>query len=199
MSLGTQEDEVRRIAYLQADELDDARSITGFTASGLTVGDVLEATGTTAYGFVTRFLKAQRVDHSLGVTNTTLANDAVISIGLAASSNYAFEITGFADNAGATDGVKVALGGTVGVTSLSAEIIIYDNTTAAIVALGKVTAVDSAVGAGISAGENYFTIKGSIETSTAGTLFLKYAQNAAGAGGGVFIMRGTAITAMRTS
>ena len=72
-----------------------------------------------------------------------------------------------------------------------AQIAIYDDTTNAIVAFGRVTALASAVGAGISAGSNYAEIKGSILTTVPGTLLVQFAQNAAGAAAGVHLEVGS--------
>ena len=169
------------------------------TAASLTAGDIFEATSATAFGFVGRILKAYRTADGTAVTNTTLTNDPVLTLTLAASSNYDFKILGFSSNAGAAEGIKVALSGTVGVTHLKAQIYIYDDTLNTLVAFARVTALGSSVGAGLSSGDNFFEIRGSIETSTTGTFLLQSAQNAAGASAGVTVQRASSLIALRVS
>ena len=182
------EQDIKRIAY---------NVILGGTAP--TAGDSFEATSSTILGFVGRILKAYRTADGTANTGTTLADDSVLTVTLAASTNYQYELFGFSTNAGAAEGIKVALSGTVGVTSMKAQISIFDDTLNTLVGFARVTALGSAVGAGLSSGVNYFEIKGCIETSTAGTLLLQAAQNAAGAGAGVTVQRGTSLVALRVS
>lgn len=111
------------------------------------------------------------------ISSTTLQNDDHLTVSLAASAKYWFKFWIFTNNAGALGGFKAALGGTVGVTSLKAQIEITDDTTNATAALARVTALSSAVGAGLGSGDNFTTIEGTIETSTAGTFLLQWAQN----------------------
>ena len=116
------------------------------------------------------------------VTNsTTHQSDDHLTVNLAASSSYAFEIWGFWTTAGATAGITVQLDGTVGVSSLKADVAHIDNSTNAFSAFQRITAFNSAVGVGLT-GDNSFYIRGVIETSTAGTFLLEWAQNSADAG-----------------
>ena len=142
----------------------ESHTLTGanHTASSLTAGDILEATSATAFAFVRRFLKAYRTADGTAVTNTTLTDDSVITVTLVASTNYEYRIVGFSSNAGAAEGLKVALSGTVGVSSMKAQISIYDDTLNTLVSFARVTAFGSSVGAGLSSGDNYFEIKGTI-------------------------------------
>ena len=114
------------------------------------------------------------------VTNsTTHQADDHLTVNLAASSSYAFEIYGFWTTAGATAGITVQLDGTAGVSSLKADVIHYENS-ADTYTVSRITAFNSAVGQ-TDTGDNSFCIKGVIKTSTAGTMFLEWAQNAADA------------------
>ena len=124
--------------------------------------------------------------------STTLQDDDHLTTTLAASAKYNFKLYLFTNNAGAAEGIKVALGGTVGVTQLKAQVTIFDDTTNLIAALARVTALGSSVAAGLGTGDNFTTIEGSIETSTSGTFLLQWAQNVSG--GGV-----TATTVQRSS
>lgn len=106
--------------------------------------------------------------------------DDHLTVSLAASSAYAFEIHGHWTTAAATAGISVQLDGTVGVSSLKADVIHYghagDDFT-----IERITAFNAPVGVA-GTGDNSFVIKGTIETSTAGTFFLEWAQNTADAG-----------------
>jgi hypothetical protein len=209
---GIGDDDTRRIAYNVGETFhtaignsaphhaqSHAFTASDHTAAGLTAGQALEAASATTAAWVSRFLKAYKTADGTAVTDTTLVSDSLISITLPASSNYSFEIIGFVINAGGTEGVKVALAGTVGVTALKAQVTIYDGTLGSIVTFQRVTALASEAGGAVSIGSNYFTIRGTIETSTAGTLLLQTAQLATGAGAGVITQRGTVLEAVRVS
>ena len=109
-------------------------------------------------------------------TNATMQADDHLTVNLAASSMYQFEIWGFWTTAGATAGIQVQLDGTVGLSSFKADVAIIDYTTNVFAAYDRIAAFNTAVGAGLT-GDNAFFIKGCIETTTAGTLFLEWAQN----------------------
>lgn len=128
-------------------------------------------------------------DESLN-TSITLQDDNELSVSLLASSKYTFKLLVFVNNVNAAEGFKAALGGTVGVTSLKAQITLYDDTTDLIAASGRVTALASAVGAAWSVGNNWAVVEGSIETSTAGTLLLSWAQQVSG-GNNTTVQRGS--------
>jgi hypothetical protein len=116
------------------------------------------------------------------VTNsTTLQNDDSITFSLFAPATYSFRIWIFLNNVGSTEGFKCALSGTVGVSFLKALFQIYDETTDTLAALARLSTLGSAVGAGLSSGSNGAIIAGTIETSTAGTLVLQWAQQTSGA------------------
>ena len=72
------------------------------------------------------------------------------------------------------------LDGTVGVSSLKADVIHYDHAADTSV-IARITAFNSSVGVA-GTGDNSFVIKGCIETTTAGTFFLEWAQNTTDAG-----------------
>ena len=119
------------------------------------------------------------------VTNTTLDGDSELIVSLAATASYHFRAVIFFLNDGAAEGYKCALSGTVGVGDLKAQISIYDDTTNSLAAFARVTALGSSVGAGLSSGSNFAVIEGTIESTTAGTFFIQFAQNAAGINAGV--------------
>ena len=100
---------------------------------------------------------------------------------LASSSAYTFEIYLHWTTAGATAGISVQLDGTAGVGSLKADITVFDHALNTMSDLARITAFNSAVGAGLT-GDNSVLIRGTIVTTNAGTLFLEWAQNAADAG-----------------
>lgn len=127
------------------------------------------------------------------VVDATIQADNELTVSLAATTGYYFRFTLFFSNGGIGEGFQVDLSGTVGVTALKAEVSIYDDTLNSLAAFARVTALGSAVGAGISSGSNYALIEGTIKTSTAGTFFLRWAQNAVGAGAGVTVQAGSGL------
>lgn len=130
--------------------------------------------------------------------STTLQNDDELSVSLAASAKYWFRFYLFTNNAAALEGIKLGLNGTAGVSALKAQITIYDDTTNAIVAFGRVTAFGSSVAAGLSSGDNVSIIEGSISTSTAGTFLLQWAQNVSGGGASATtVQAGSALVVVR--
>lgn len=132
------------------------------------------------------------------VTNsTTPQDDDHLSLSLAASSKYRFEI--FAPwTTAATAGLKTELSGTVGVTNLIAEIQMIDTALNQLAAEQIVTALETGDGSGIGGGANHLLkIKGAIETSTAGTLVLQWAQNAADAVNATIVKRGAFMAAVK--
>lgn len=192
------EQETRRVAYQIAESILAAdvppHPLSIHTASGLTEGQAIEALTSSSFGFVSRRLAAQRVADGSAVTSTTLASDSVLTLTLAASSKYIFEVIGFAINAGHQEGLKIALNGTVGVTAIKAQVKIFaDN----LFAFTRVAALNSDVGAWVGTGDSSFEIRGSIETSTAGTLLVQIAQNATGASAGVILQRCSNMTAVK--
>lgn len=129
------------------------------------------------------------------VTGTTLTADTELAVTLATNGKYQFRLALFFLNDGATEGVKVSLNGTAVVTDVKAQVSIYDDTLNSLVAFGRITSLGGAgIGAGLSSGSNYATIEGAIEITTAGTLLLEFAQNAAGASAGVHCEVGSSMT-----
>ena len=132
------------------------------------------------------------------VTDTTLQTDDHLTTSLSASSKYHFKFTVFVSCAASAEGFKAAVTGTVGVTSLKAQIKVYDDVTAnALAAFGRITAIDTSVGAVLPAGTHYAEIEGTIETSTAGTFALSWAEFAVGAGAGVTVQRNSSLIVHR--
>lgn len=124
-------------------------------------------------------------------TTTALKSHTELTATLPASTAVYFRFVLKCLNDGAAEGVKAAVSGTVGISDLKAQIYIYDDTLNTLAGFGQVTAIDTTVGAGLSSGVNEVVIEGSILTTTAGTFFLKFAQNAAGAALGVHIQPGS--------
>lgn len=125
------------------------------------------------------------------VSNTTLQDDDHLTVTVLAGGKYAIRALVFADNAGALEGLKLALGGTCTATSLKAQMSIYDDVTNALVAFARVTALTSSVGAGLSLGGSLSTITGTIEVNAGGTLLLSWAQNAGAGASATTIQRGS--------
>lgn len=128
------------------------------------------------------------------VTDTTIQDDNHLTVSLDASSAYYFHFVLFFTNAGAGEGVKFDINGTVGVSSVKAQVSIYDDTLNTLAAFARVEALATSVGAGISSGDNFASIEGTIETSTAGTFLLRFAQNATGASAGVTLEENSSMT-----
>src|SRR3989304_475443 len=121
------------------------------------------------------------------ITDTTLQDDDHLTISLAATSAYPFRYFLFLTNGGAAEGFPADLSGTVGVSSLKAQVQIWDDTLNTLVACARVTALSASVGAGLSSGSNFTIIDGTIETTTGGTFLIRWAQNATGASAGVTV------------
>lgn len=124
-------------------------------------------------------------------SSTTLADDSALSVSLAASTKYAFEITLFVSAASAVEGFKCALSGTCGVGQLKTQITIFDDVSNAMAALDRVTAFAASVGAGLSLGNAMATMAGTIEVSTAGTFLVQWAQNAGIGAAATTVQRGS--------
>lgn len=128
-------------------------------------------------------------------SSTVLQDDDHLSVSLEANATYWFKFFIFHQNAGATEGIKFALNGTVGVTSLKGQIRIGAG---ASTADARVTAFESAVGATLAATDNYSEVTGTIETSTAGTFLLRWAQNTSGAGA-TTVQRNSSLVMLRVN
>lgn len=139
-------------------------------------------------------IRLLRTADASAVTGTTLTADTVLTTSLLASTNYIFHAVLFISNGGAGEGFKAAMNGTAGVTSMKVQISIFDDTLNTLVGFARVTAKGSSVGAGLSANDNFCEIKGAIEVSTAGTFYIEWAQNAAGAAAGVTVQRSSWMT-----
>lgn len=114
------------------------------------------------------------------VTNsTTLQNDDALTVTVAASVKYHIRATIFITSASTTAGFKFALGGTCTVTSLKAQLFLYDDTTNALAGFTRAEALGTSLGAGLGAGDNYAVIDGTVEVNAAGTLLIQWAQNTA--------------------
>lgn len=121
------------------------------------------------------------------VTTTTLATSTELTISSVAVGNYAFRAMLFTLNDGAAEGAKFAVTGTATLTALKAQISVYDDTLNSLAAFGRVTAIDTAVGAGLSTGDNFNVIEGNVRVSAAGSWAVSFAQNATGANAGVHL------------
>ena len=142
-----------------------------FNADGSTITTLSQTVISSAY---------KTADESVS-SSITVQDDNHLSLSLAASTTYQFRFVLFTNNVGAAEGFRCTLGGTVGVTSLKAQISIYDDTANTLAAFARITALGSEIGSGLAAGNNMSFIDGSIETSTAGTFLLRWAQNVSGA------------------
>jgi hypothetical protein len=124
--------------------------------------------------------KHKTADESIN-SSTSLQADDHLSVNLTASKNYNFRFLLHLNNDGAAAGIKLALSGTAGITSMKAQVRIYDDTTNALVGFDRITAFNSGVTAALSAGAAHAIIEGTIEVSTAGTFLLHWAQNSSDA------------------
>ena len=133
----------------------------------------------------------------VAVTDTTLVSDATLTVSLVAGVKYGFRFRCFTINAGAAEGVKFALSGTATVTAMKAMITIFDDVLNTMVALSRVTALGSSVGAAMSTGDGFATVDGVIECNAAGTFVVQLAQNATGANAGVIMQRNSSMEIVR--
>ena len=131
-------------------------------------------------------------------TTTSPSADPHLSVTLAASTNYQFRFVIFTNNVAGVEGFRCEVDGTVGVTSMKAQIAIYDDTLNTLAAFARVTAINSPVGVVLSSGDNYTTIEGSIETSTAGTFALEWSQQVSG-GNNTTVQRGSNLVVTKVS
>ncbi len=127
------------------------------------------------------------------VTDATIQADNELTVNLEGTSSYWFFFTLFFTNGGVGEGFKCDLSGTVGVSTLKAQVFIYDDALNSLAAFARVTALNSAVGSGISMGDNFARILGVIEVSTPGTFLVRWAQNVTGAGAGVTVQEDSSL------
>ncbi len=125
--------------------------------------------------------------------STTLQDDSALSILLAGSATYFFHAFIPWSVAGGAPGIRLALGGTVTVTSVRALI-----RAASIAQAGfdEVTGLGSPVGTDTGSAD-VALIEGSVETDAAGTLLLQWAQNTSDATNGTTVHRGAWLSATR--
>ena len=164
-------------------------------------GTIVEADSTQTAGIkwgsaALKGLTAYKNSDESVTSSITLQDDDALTVSLAASTTYHCRLVLFTTNAGAAEGLQLALGGTVGVGNLNAQIAIYDDTLNTLVAFARVTALAAGVGAGLSSGSNFAVIEGTIETSTAGTLLLSWAQNVSGASA-TTVQRGSSLVVVK--
>ena len=143
-------------------------------------------------------IKAYKSADTSRDTTTSPTADAHLTTTLAASSNYAFRFVLFSNNVAAVEGFQCQLDGTVGLSSMKAQVTIFDDSTNAIAAFARITAFNSAVGAVLSLGSNHTIIEGSLESSTAGTLSLEWAQQVSG-GNATTLQRGSYLVVTKLS
>jgi hypothetical protein len=122
-----------------------------------------------------RSVRAHQDDDEITDTTELAESDSLV-INLLPNSTYNFTFNIYVDSAGAAEGFQAALGGTAGVANLIADIELTDLVTGSLAALSRIDSFDSAVGAVLSIGASLMRIVGTIETSTAGTMLLQYAQ-----------------------
>jgi hypothetical protein len=135
---------------------------------------------------------AKTADES--VANNTPQNDDHLVVNLPASSRYQFKFYLFATSP-ATAGLLLQLDGTAGVSSLKANIQIFDST-GALVAFARKTAFNSSTGVDFT-GDAYAVIEGVIEVSTAGTFRLEWAQNTTDAGNATVLQENSSLRLRR--
>lgn len=127
------------------------------------------------------------------VTNSTTPQaDNHLTVNLLASSSYYFRFVIHHTTASANAGIKVQLNGTVGVSNLNADVYLFDHGGNVHFDIAQITALAAANGAN-STGANGVVIEGSIETTTAGTFLLEWAQNTADAVNGTVVQEGSTL------
>lgn len=120
---------------------------------------------------------------SEAIANNTLQDDDSLTVDLLAAGVYKFRFFLFVLTAGASGGIKCAVGGTAGVTTLRARIAINDDAAPLAAGFaGQVTAFDATVGGVLVTGDHSVEIEGTIVVSTAGTFKLRWAQEVTDAG-----------------
>ena len=105
------------------------------------------------------------------ITSTTLKNVTGLSVNVLAGQIYAY----LAISANASNGVKVALGGTAGLSSVNYTAQNYNTTT--LNANSNTTTAGAAVG-GATAASTLVLLEGAVSVATGGTLTVQFAQNA---------------------
>lgn len=168
-----------------------ADSSIGYRVSGAaTSGNVLRGDGTNFVSATlatsdlsdgTVMLKAYKTADENVASSTTVQADDHLTLTLAASTKYHFRFFIFTNNAGAAEGFRCTVNGTVTVNSFKAQITIFDDTLNSMAALTRITTLGTEVAAGLGAGDNFTTIDGTIETNASGTFELRWAQNVSGA------------------
>lgn len=187
----------------------------------LSSGDIYWKSGTSYYGRVAHAITAARTwtfpdkDGTVAMTSditggatwlyayktanqsktntTTPADDSELVQTLTTSAYYSFRFKIFYTSASATAGIKFELSGTCTITSMKAQIYIYDDTLNSLAGFARVTALDSPVGAGLSSGDNYAVIEGTIAVNAGGTFLLQWAQNTADAVNAVTVQAGSVL------
>lgn len=129
----------------------------------------------------TNILEAYKTADESVTNSTTLQNDDHLSVSVVASTKYRLRCFIFHTSLSTTAGIKLALSGTATITSMKAQISIFDDTTNVISGLARVSSLGSSVGAGLGAGDNFVTIEGTVEINAAGTFLVQWAQNVADA------------------
>ena len=108
------------------------------------------------------------------ITSTTLKNVTGLSVNVLAGQNYGIYAY-LAISANASNGVKVALGGTAGLSSVNYTAQNYNTTT--LNANSNTTTAGAAVG-GATAASTLVLLEGAVSVATGGTLTVQFAQNA---------------------
>lgn len=109
------------------------------------------------------------------VTSNTIQADDHLTVQLGVGTYY-FEFILHATTASANAGIQVQLDGTATISSIRADVQIFDHAGNAHLQIQEITAFNSAVGSN-NTGDTSVHIHGAIEVTAAGTFFLEWAQN----------------------
>jgi hypothetical protein len=121
------------------------------------------------------------IDQSI-TSSTSLTADTILTYNLATDSQYHYRFRLFVNNADSVAGFQVGLNGTVGMSNLVAQVMVATASFITFTDVGRITAFNTglpviASGSGLAIVE----IDGTIDTSTAGTFYLEFAQNTSSA------------------
>lgn len=145
-----------------------------FQASG---GGLSQAAGDARYQLQAS-LPIVAVTSQFDKVNATLANITGLTANVGAGETWYFEAA-LHLTLSAIGGEKYAIGGTCTATSIVAEVVTTQNTSATMTPLPRITALASGVGNAAGDTVGFTMIKGTIVVNAAGTLTVQFAQNTA--------------------